>query len=423
MGINIHSGSWTIPGTNIPLPDFGITEKVADFFGQSKNVQGGSQLRQGTVFNVGKVPYQYSQTPVKVSPTTTYIPDAGGGYYSQSQPQPQPQPQPQTQQTSSGGGGGNSGGSAPNPETTYVFDSSLGIMRKLADIQREQAERENRIRGEIENTYKGITERLDKLAGLYPQWEQEDVGRLQKTYETQLSDIGTEKQAAEKKLGLAREDIERRKKLGMQEISQNLRQLLKATGMQLGAMGAGSSSAAEVVAPYALSKEAARSQAQVIRGANEQLAEIDRKAVDVQTIYDQEKNNLERWLQEKRQQIADAYRQLKSGIEQAKMNADENRMRALTALDTSLLQNAVQMANYYEQQANQYRLALDEWVRNRMAQLNNFKLQMQQSGNFNPQDIVYSELRGIQGLPQRAEDVFLNPMALIKKRRKELGLE
>ena len=53
-----HTGSWTIPGTKIGLPDFGITERISDAFGQSRNTQGGSQLRQGTAFNVGNVPYQ-----------------------------------------------------------------------------------------------------------------------------------------------------------------------------------------------------------------------------------------------------------------------------------------------------------------------------------------------------------------------------
>ena len=61
--LGIHSGSWTIPGTNIHLPDIGTTEAIAGLFGQGRNAQGGSQLRQGTVFNVGRVPLAQARTP------------------------------------------------------------------------------------------------------------------------------------------------------------------------------------------------------------------------------------------------------------------------------------------------------------------------------------------------------------------------
>lgn len=426
---NIHPGSWTIPGTNIRLPDIGLTELVGSVYGQERNPQGGSQLRSGTVFDVGNVGYTAAQTPAQ---KYTYQTGQGiqPGTYPQygvttpiktSQPTPQPQPKPQPTPTNSGGGGyitesealarGWDVNNLPAGYTLYRPPSSA-----------EEIERENRIRAGIESVYQDLISSLDRQAGLYNQYEQQDIGRLQEAYQTLISGIGSERQAAEQKLGLARSDVEARKKTGMEEIAQNLRNLLKATGMQLGAMGAGSSSAAEVIAPYALSKEASRAQAQVIRGANEQLAEIDRKMIDVQNVYDSEKNKVDMWLNERQQAIADTYRQLKTAIEDAKRTASSERQAALNALDISLLNNAIAQSNALEQYAINYRQQVEQWARDRLAQLDNFKLQLQQTSAFSPQDLVYSELQGIQGLPAGAEQAFYNPMALIQKRRKELGL-
>lgn len=100
-----HAGSWSIFGT--PLPDFGVTEKIGDLFGQSRNDQGGSQLRQGTVANIGNVPYVTNNVaPTSRSYSSTQL---GGPNINATTNQQQQKQQQQQQNTSSNSGGGPGG--------------------------------------------------------------------------------------------------------------------------------------------------------------------------------------------------------------------------------------------------------------------------------------------------------------------------
>jgi hypothetical protein len=324
--------------------------------------------------------------------------------------------------TGGGGGGGGSRGITASEALARGWDvnnlpAGYYLIREGGGGVDDYA---NRIRSNIESGFNQYLSYLDKLAGLVPQMRQEQEQYLSQQFESMLGQLGTEKQAAEQQLETYKQDVQSRKQAGLEEIAQNLRNLLKATGMQLGAMGAGSSSATQVIAPYALAKQGSRAQAQVIKGANDQLAELDRKMIDVQNTYDTQKSQIEQWKTEKMAEIGRIYNELKFQIEQAKAKAPIDKMNALNNLDQALLQNALQMANYYEQTANQYKMGLDQWVRDRISQLQNFKIQLSQSANFNPVELTYDALRGLQGQPQVSYE-FYNPV-LVQQIRKRLGL-
>jgi hypothetical protein len=426
---NIHSGSWGIGGFR--LPDLGITEKISDFSNRVRTGQGGSDL-------IPNLPtpgnYNYNPTLNKAfDPNLT--PQQFVNLFSQPQStnkpvltQPPNQPKPTTKPTNTGGntGGGGGGGGARGITASEALAKGWDLNNLPAGyyLIREGGgggdDYANRIRSNIESGFNQYLAYLDRISGLIPQMQQEQQGYISQQFESMLGQLGTEKQAAEQQLQTYRQDVEARKQAGLEEIAQNLRNLIKATGMQLGAMGAGSSSAAQVIAPYALAKQGSRAQAQVIKGANEQLAEIDRKMIDVQKTYDTQKSQIEQWRAEKMAEIGRIYNDLKFQIEQAKAKAPIEKMNALNNLDYALLQNALQMANYYEQTANQYRMSLDQWVRDRISQLQNFKIQLSQSANFNPVELTYDALRGLQGQPQASYE-FYNPV-LIQQIRKRLGL-
>jgi len=409
-----HPGSW------FGLPDFGATEwlggKIASASGGSAPItsQGGSDistyLTGGTAQSYINPQNNYIYTP----PVST----GGGGSWGGGSPTPT------TQNTNTGGGGG---GGSRGITSSEALAKGWDVNNLPAGyyLIREGGggggnDYENQIRSNIESGFSQYLSNLDRLAGLIPQMQQEQQGYVGQQFESMLGQLGTEKQAAEQQLGTYRTDVQTRKQAGMEEIAQNLRNLLKATGMQLGAMGAGSSSASQVIAPYALAKQGSRAQAQVIKGANDQLSELDRKTIDVQKTYDTQKSQIEQWKTDKMAEIGNIYNDLKFKIEQAKANAPLDKMNALNNLDQTLLQNALQMANYYEQTANQYKMGLDQWVRDRVSQLQNYKIQLSQSANFNPTELTYDALQGLQGQPQASYE-FYNPV-LIGQIRKRLGL-
>jgi len=432
---NIHSGSWSIGGFR--LPDIGVTEFISSLSGQVRTGQGGSDLipnlptpgnynynpTLNASLNPNLTPQQYVNLFPQPKSTTQPI------LSTQSINQPPNQPKSTTQTTNTGGntGGGGGGGGSRGITASQALALGWDVNKLPAGYYLVSEggggggnDYANQIRSNIESGFGQYLANLDRLAGLIPQMQQEQQGYIGQQFESMLGQLGTEKQAAEQQLGTYRQDVQSRKQAGLEEIAQNLRNLMKATGMQLGAMGAGSSSASQVIAPYALAKQGSRAQAQVIKGANEQLSELDRKMIDVQKTYDTQKSQIEQWKAEKMAEIGNIYNDLKFKIEQAKANAPIDKMNALNNLDQTLLQNALQMANYYEQTANQYKMNLDQWVRDRVSQLQDYKIQLSQSANFNPVELTYDALRGLQGQPQASYE-FYNPV-LIQQIRKRLGL-
>lgn len=409
---NSVQGTWSIGG--FKLPDLGITEWLL-----GGNTGKASWINNPNVYKaIGTTPQEYANTLSTNKLYSNYQQGTGFNPYGPTITSTS-KSTTQTNNTNTGRGGAPSVNSRGEKLVGYNANGDP-IYSGGNTGPSPQDEYYNRIRSNIESGFNQYLSNLDRLAGLVPQMQQEQQGYLGQQFESMLGQLGTEKQAAEKQLETYKQDVQTRKQVGMEEIAQNLRNLMKTTGMQLGAMGAGSSSASQVIAPYALAKQGSRAQAQVIKGANDQLAELDRKMIDVQKTYDTQKSQIEQWKAEKMAEISNTYNDLKFKIEQAKANAPLDKMNALNNLDQTLLQNALQMANYYEQTANQYKMGLDQWVRDRVSQLQNFKIQLSQSANFNPVELTYDALRGLQGQPQASYE-FYNPV-LVQQIRKRLGL-
>jgi len=401
----VHAGSWS------GLPDFGVTEGIANLFGQARNSQGGSQLRQGTVFNVGNVPYQ-SGGAVSGS-NMSYTPGAGGGYYSYSQPSNNGGGDVLGANTGGGGGGGNTG------PTNDPNGPQSGWGREFPNMDAYNKFRDETTSA-INSTYSNIQNRLDSMAGLLPSQQAEDIGILGESAAAVKSGLQTAKQGELDKIGTYRTDVEARKASGIGEVQQNLRNLLKATGMKLGAMGAGSSSASDIIMPYALGKQGARATGQIVKGANDQMSELDRKAVDVNTTFETQMSETDRWEAEQKGNIISQYRQTKAAIDNAKNTADENKMQALVAMETNIFNNVQSYINNIETMAMQYRQSVQDWARSRVAQLQDYKLQLSQSGNFSPQELTYQALQGMSGYNQGQGDAFYNPYAITAKKREDL---
>ena len=287
----------------------------------------------------------------------------------------------------------------------------------------EIAEQEARIRGNIENTYNDYIKSLDEQAGLYPQWQQEDISNIEKQISTAKEGIRSQKESALNKLEIARQDVEAEKRRAQGNVEQQLRNLLLASQTRLGLSGAGASSASETMLPFALSKQAGRAGADIARGALQNIRQIDMKKQDVASTYDMAVKDLEQQKINKLAEIEQFYRDAKMAIEQAKRGANEKKMIALTNLDESLMQSLIARVNQLEAETRQRRYQLEDWVRDRMAQLDNYKMQLNQTANFTPQKLVWNELRGIGETGTSNGSDVASYINWINARRKQLGLE
>ena len=180
-----HAGHWSIGGFR--LPDFGITEKIGDLFGQGRNKQGGSQLRQGTVFNIGNVPLVQAQTPAQ-----TYTYSTGKGI------QPGTYPQygvtKQIFKPTSGNSGGSNSPSSDN----------------IGGIQ-PQEDPMARIRAEVESIFSPLMNYYNQAESAVTEEYNRYKPELEQQYATSLSNIINQKTQGERELAQQEEAAGRRR--------------------------------------------------------------------------------------------------------------------------------------------------------------------------------------------------------------------
>lgn len=363
------------------LPELGITEM---FGGNKASVE---QAKQNPInmSNIRDIAYQiqnpnnptsYSSGKVLGASATSNNPTSSGSYSSSSGGAPKSD--------------GSSGGDNSGPDDSAIRDS-------------------------IDSRYNDAMKYLDQKAGLLPSRQAEDTGFVNEQYNTQLTGLDQSNQAAQQKLDAARNTVSTNKANSIRELGSNLRQMLTATGMQLGAMGAGDSSASQVMAPYAYSKLANQGRGDILRQSNQQYADIDQKAVDVQNTYTTEKSNIDSWRSTQMRSLQDYYRQLQDQIDSLRQNASAERQQAIQQLESFNYQNIVNRANEIESAARDYAQSLDAWAKERLAGLNDAKIQLSQNANYSPEAIAQSEMSSMSTY-SNPEEMFYNPLAYIKKK-------
>ena len=183
-------------------------------------------------------------------------------------------------------------------------------------------------------------------------------------------------------------------------------------------MGAGSSAAVPMY-QYALAKEAGKRGTDIARQSSDMFNELRMKEEDINLAYNQTKNQLETWKAEQIGAITDWYNTQISDIERQKATASAEKARALASAENSLIQEAYNRLLNIQDQAQQWDAAMREWAINRLASIDDMKMQLGQMAQYTPQQIVWNELQGMGSLPQPASQGYevWNPYA--RKAREE----
>lgn len=403
-----HTGSWG-------LPDFGITE----LFTQNRTDQGGSNL-----------PF-FGQQATPSSASTGQVAGASTGL-----PYIYPQPDYSYTPPKTNTGGSSGGGSAPaptgfnpkdpnaNPGQGWFWDAADGWKSTSGGGLSSEAQAEaERLRNTINSGWDSYTGNLGNLEGYYGNQMNNALGSVGNTYNSIYQGLDSSLQNAYSKLAGNRTQIGQRVGESAQDLAGNLRSMVRNTGMQLGAMGAGDTSASNIMAPYAYTKLAGTEYGKIQRQGNEQLFEVDQAENDTRNQFTQMKLQADMEKEGQLQQVRDQYGQIISQIKQQMASAPLERSQALAALSTQILQEAQNRLANLESFHLQRQASLQDWATQRMAQLNDYKLQLNKSSNFNPRDIAFNELQSGQfGAYGGSQDQYLNPMSLAQKKRQSLGL-
>lgn len=383
---NTHTGSWG-------LPELGITEALQSwmFPKAAYSAEGGSDIF-GSSTNTGATS---GATPVPTPPGSTLGSTSSvGGAYPQSLPS---------------SGGSMSAPSGPQPAPTPSQPSGPSAEEQLLNQQRSEAD----------SYYNNIMSGLDRIAGLADQGKGEWQGRVESLFGSQMGDIQAEQEGAVNRIGQYQQDVRTNQAKTLRDLSQNMRNMLDAGQMKLGAYGAGSSSAVPMYA-FALAKQANRSRADVQGQSQGMLTELDQKREDVIGTYRQQKSQLEQWKADSLTQVSNWYQQQVQAIEAQRGAAAENKMQ----LRNNVLQQALSYLTQLDSQAKGWDQTMQQWATQRVSQLNDYKAQLGQLGSYNPQQLAAQEMQaGLGNLQGSTNQDFAsyNPYAQ-KKRQVEEGI-
>lgn len=288
----------------------------------------------------------------------------------------------------------------------------------------EARRREDAVRGQIDSGFNSLKQGYNELLPYFQQEGDRRVGQVGDTYKTIFAGIDQAKQGGMDKLAIARTGVEQRSANSVQDLKANLSQVMRNTGMQLGAMGAGDTSASQVMAPFAYTKMAGKEFGGIARQANEQYGTIDQKNIDLEQEYGQLYNQTELEKASSIESIKSEVGQQIARIREMIPQVDAQRAQALAGLEQSLLTQAQQALTQIQAEDRQKKDNLQQWALQRVAQLQDAQLSLSQTANYNPSEIMYNELKSVGAMPAYGQDqeAYFNPQMLAQKRRQELGL-
>lgn len=355
------TGTWGIGGYK--LPDFGLTEKIANpgnntFYNPQVNYsKGQSSAGFQSGFNGGGV--------------------AGGGGGGALTNQTG-QVQGLSTYGGSGGGGASTGATAQQPQQQQNFQAQVDNSR-------------GRMEGLISSGFDSIVNNLSNLKNQYMTYQNEDLGRLGQQANNLRSTAQSVYNTNKDQLETYRTDVTNRAKESMTSLADNLRNALMAGNIMLGSRGAGDSSASDMMS-YALSKQANRSNAEILRGRDSQFGELDRKFMDLKTAFDTQNQEIDTWEFSSGQQIRDNVRSILERIENAKMGADQSRMQALVRLEEGIMSQAQANLDRIANEASSMRMMAYQNALNAGNSLGQNVNRFNDIGSYNVQDIGYTNI-------------------------------
>jgi len=276
----------------------------------------------------------------------------------------------------------------------------------------------NALRNSVNTQYDQVFAVLDEMAGRIPQQRAEREANLANLYNAQQNEINTAMQGSLGALDASRANVKANQVQSVRDLQDNLRKMLQAANIQLGIGGAGDSSAANMYA-YALSKQAGRGSADISNQASRQYAAIDAQAQQIRATADDQLAKLETWKATNLDNIVVDTQNRLDNIQAQKANATGQRAAALTSAEQSIINNALTQLQKIGDQATQWQQALTAWTLDRMATLDDAKLQISGLGKYDVADIVANELKGLGNLtsnPATSSSLYgYNPYSPLKK--------
>jgi hypothetical protein len=385
-----HAGSWW------GLPDFKVTETIADFrdklqgnpAGSGRTDQGGSDLDGSSAQQKLNTANQNLAAAEAWQPTPT--------------PTPTPTPKPTNPTTRSTAPTGNSGGSTQNSRLqAWLAQGGQGDVPVGWNPNDQNGNGADQFNQMLEDAYNGVIGGLNNWAGSIQQGRAEDESLVGKQYMDSQKNLDNQKateQAGLDEQGRALwESFRKSMGTGAQNYAQRLRGLVNLYGL-------GNSTG------QTMSQLLANKQAEVEGNLQEQRLSGERalslEGVKLARYIDDKKNQLDTWKQQALTTISQNVRDKLNQINMMKHEAESNKTNAKIAL----LQQTIAAQKQIEAQDMAVRQSLAQWSVQQLAnvQQDNFDVSQVPQVYYN----TMNQLNSLVGKnPAQASSVALSPVA------------
>lgn len=268
---------------------------------------------------------------------------------------------------------GNDGKLNQSQAMTYHFDTpGQANWNDLTNFNNQQYSQFQNLSAPPTNNTSVSTSKVDpnfvnqaydtKIAGLQSVLDtlnpQQDAANLQvnNQYQNQANALQGQQAQGHRNLTLAQNQVDDGKAKSLNDLRNQVQTMGMSYNNQLGAYGAGDSSAAGMI-QQALSGMASKNRANVMDSAAQQGQQIQLQGQDLDTEFNNNLKSLDDWKAASLNDIATKFLQQKQQIQQQMVGANADRYQALAQADASYTNQAIQqlaqLEGTYKQQSSQ----------------------------------------------------------------------
>lgn len=199
-----------------------------------------------------------------------------------------------------------------------------------------------------------------KLAGLQSQLDalnpQQQAGErnIANQYQTKDVRLAEDRAVGLKNLASSLNQVQDSRTRGLKNLGDQMRQKSMSYNNQLGAVGAGDSSAQQLI-NFALGQQASGARGDLVRNASGQEVAINDQQATLEREYTRNKQDLDTWKQSSLADLAQKFAEVRNNIANEMSNATLERQQQLAQYDAGVTQAAIQqlsnIENMYRQQA------------------------------------------------------------------------
>lgn len=168
-------------------------------------------------------------------------------------------------------------------------------------------------------------------------------------FNNQLNKLETGVAQGRRNLADATNAVTEKKVRSLKDLQDQFRQSAMSYNNQLGAMGAGDSSAARLIG-QALGGQVSRNRGDVLGNAADQYNTIDRQSKDLEISFEQNKRDLDTWRGGMMNDVATRFAQQRAEIQNAMASATAEQQQRLLELDAGNVQDAIRALQNLESQ-------------------------------------------------------------------------